>query len=105
MHLLPTVSLFTGDPDNDSIVEDYVRFTYRRTDQSALDSFTTIDVVWGTDLAGVWTKADATTGVVTVVEDDAAATGVDLVNVYIPRSLAVSGRLFARLQVAISPAP
>jgi len=100
-NLLPTISLVTADPDQNSVSNDYLLYTYRRTDLSKTDPNTIIQVQWSTALAGGWANAAGTPGVVTIEENDAAASGVDLVKVYIPRSLAANGKLFARLYVSI----
>jgi large repetitive protein len=103
--LLPTASIVTADPDNNLVNESYLLFTYRRTDLANTDPSTAIKVEWDTDLAGVWTNVIGTAGVVTLVEDNAAIPSTaptDLVRVYIPRSLAVNGKLFARLRVEVA---
>jgi VCBS repeat-containing protein len=98
---LPTISMVNADPDNNLTNEDYLLFTYRRRDLANNDAATTIKVEWNTSFIGSWTNAGSTAGVVTKVIDDGAATGVDLVQVYIPRALSANGKLFARLSVAI----
>ncbi|MGD7653376.1 MAG: Ig-like domain-containing protein, partial [Verrucomicrobiales bacterium] len=103
--LRPTIQLVTADPDNDTVSSDYVLFTYRRTDVSNDDPSTASLAQWSTTLTGGWTNAEGTPGSVTVVDDDGAGAGVDLVNVYIPRSLAVDGRLFGRLVVTVDETP
>jgi hypothetical protein len=79
---------------------DYLLFAYRRSDLAKNDPSTTIKVEWTTDLAGAWTDAVGTPGVVIEELNDSADAGVDLVKVYIPR--APGGNLFARLAVAIN---
>lgn len=94
---LPTGVLVTTDVGNGST--DYVKFSFRRTDVSAYLAPT---AEYDTDLTGTWTPAThGVNGVVIVTTDDGFATGVDQVDVYIPRSLAVSGKIFARLNVVI----
>ncbi len=97
--LLPAISLVTADPDGNLADEDYLIFTYRRTDLAKTDPSTTITVEWSADLAGPWTAATGTSGEVTVEVINGAGDGIDLVNVYIPRSS--SDKLFARLGVVI----
>ncbi len=97
--LLPTVSPVVADPDANGVDSDYLLFTYRRTDRAKNDASTTIKVEWSTDLAGQWANAVETSGVVVVEENDGFEPGVDRVKVYLPRSLAVNGKLFARLGV------
>jgi large repetitive protein len=100
-NLLPTLSLVRADPDQNSSQVDYLLFTYRRTALAKADEKTSIQVQWNPLLSGNWTNAIGTPGVVVVETIDGAALGVDLVNVYIPRSLSLNGKLFARLSVFI----
>ena len=72
-------------------------FTFRRTDTSAADN---PGVEYSGDLAGEFTSAaDGADGVTVTVTDDGFEAGVDQVDVFLPDSLAVDGRLFARLTV------
>jgi hypothetical protein len=84
-----------GVPGN----EDYLRFTYRRTHVARDDAATTIQVEWSTSLAGNWTNT------VGMTQQVSTGDGVDLVNVFIPRALAIGGRLFARLGVSVVWSP
>ncbi|MFZ9937626.1 MAG: beta strand repeat-containing protein [Luteolibacter sp.] len=83
----------TTDPD-------FFIFTYRRADEAAADANTAIMVEYGSDLAG-WTEAVAGADVEIIETDDGAAAGIDLVAVKIRRTLAVGGKLFARLNVTV----
>jgi VCBS repeat-containing protein len=103
-NLLPTAVPFTGSPDGIAPVGDYLLFTYRRTDLAKNDDATSISVGWSTSLTGTWSDAEGTGGTMSVPTDDEAGTGIDVVRVYIPRSLAMDGKLFARLQV-VATAP
>jgi autotransporter-associated beta strand protein len=97
--LLPTQTLVTADLGAGST--DYLKFTFRRTDVSA---YLAPGVEYDTDLVGTWTPAtNGVSGVVVQTADDAFATGVDRVDVFIPRSIAVDGKLFARLNVFVTP--
>ncbi len=97
--LLPTQIFVTADLGNGST--DYLKFTFRRTDISA---YIAPGVEYDTDLSGIWTSAtNGVSGVVIQTADDGFALGVDRVDTYIPVSLAASGKLFARLQVAVTP--
>lgn len=84
----------TSDPD-------FFIFNYRRTDAAAADANTTIAAEYGSDLTG-WTTAVAGADIVITPADDGAGAGIDLVEVKIRRTLAVGGRLFARLKVAVA---
>jgi hypothetical protein len=84
----------TSDPD-------FFIFTYRRTDEAAADANTTIAVEYGSNLTG-WTTAVAGADIVITPTDDGAGAGIDLVEVKIRRTLAVDGRLFARLSVVVA---
>ena len=100
--LLPTISLVSADPDNNSTNESYLLFTYRRTDLAKNDPRTTIRCEWGNSLVGAWNHATGTAGVVTIEEPNALGANFGLVRVFIPRTYAVNGRLFARLNVTIA---
>ena len=76
-------------------------FTFRRTDDSVAEN---PGVEYDVDLAGVFTPAiDGVDGVTVTVADDGFEARVDQVDVSLPDSLAVDGRLFARL--SLTPAP
>ena len=91
--LAPTFD-HTSDPD-------FFIFTYRRTDAAAADADTTIAVEYSSNLTG-WTTAVAGADIVITPTDDGAGAGIDLVEVKIRRTLAVDGRLFARLSVVVA---
>jgi aspartate 1-decarboxylase len=97
--LLPTVQTISANLDALPGDEDYLLFTYRRTDLAQADPQTTIGVQWNPLLTGEWAAADGSHGEVIVVED-VPGQDYDLVKVHIPRALAANGRLFARLSVA-----
>lgn len=82
----------------------YFIFTYRRADAANTDSNTTIAVEYGSDLSG-WTTATAGPNIIITPTDNfyGSSPGVDKVEVKINRSLAVGGKLFARLKVVKSP--
>jgi autotransporter-associated beta strand protein len=98
--LLPTMTLVTnpgGTVPNGS----YVRFSYRRT---AASLSVNPRVEFDADLAGPWTNATGSTGVVQEVVSDfyASPTMADRVDVFIPRALyEVQGKLFCRLVVTV----
>ena len=97
--LLPTITMVNADPDDDQTSDDYLLFTYRRTDLANEDPNTSVKVEWATSLAGPWTEADGNNDEVIVVTDNP---GVDVVEVYVPRSLSVGGKIFARLGVVVT---
>ena len=77
-------------------------FTFRRTDASTPDN---PGVEYDADLVGEFTPAiDGTDGVTITVTDDGFEAGVDQVAVFLPDSLAVDGRLFARLALTLGGA-
>jgi VCBS repeat-containing protein len=94
--LLPTLEMASANLDGNPGDEEYLVFTYRRTDLARDDPSTDIQVEWSAGLAGSW---GATTGMVEQVTD---GDGIDSVKVFIPRALAAGGRLFARLAVQVS---
>ncbi|MGJ8724311.1 MAG: beta strand repeat-containing protein [Roseibacillus sp.] len=71
-------------------------FTFRRTDESIDDN---PGVEYGSDIVGFTLAADGVDGVIITITDDGFDTGVDQVDVFLPDSLAVGGKLFARLTV------
>jgi hypothetical protein len=97
--LVPTATWVSADLDDNPGDEDYLRFTYRRTHLAKDDPSTEIKVEWSTDLAGGWSDTSG------MIQQVSTGEGVDLVNVFIPRTLAVGGRLFARLGVAVAWSP
>jgi hypothetical protein len=101
-NLLPSISLVTADPDNNSINENYLLFTYRRTDLAKNDPKTTIRCEWSTTLTGSWTNAVGTAGAVILEDPNAVGANFGIVRVFIPRTYAVNGRLFGRLNVTIA---
>jgi hypothetical protein len=101
-NLLPKVALLSANLDGNPGNEDYLVFTYRRSDLANTDSATTIRVEWSTNLAGIWTHSAGTPGVVVTQDDNGAGPNIDFVHVHIPRSLAANGALFARLSVLVA---
>ena len=102
-NLLPTLQLVTVDPDGagPAPTGDYVKFTFRRT-AAATAAGVTSGCEFDADLAGTWTTAVGATGVVQNVTTNGFTTGVDKVEVYIPRATwEVNGKLFARLRVTV----
>ncbi|HSP42786.1 MAG TPA: hypothetical protein VLO11_07950, partial [Luteolibacter sp.] len=91
--IAPTIDN-TTDPD-------FFIFTYRRADEANADSNTTIAVEYGSDLGG-WTTAVTGPDIVITPTENGAGTGIDLVAVKIRRTLAVGGKLFARLNVEVA---
>jgi hypothetical protein len=103
VNLLPSISLVSEIPNPNFMIGNYLRFSYRRSDLAAADPSTTIAAEWANNLGGPWTDAGITANVVVIVTDDGFDAGVDRVDVYLPRSLAVNGMFFSRLRVTIAP--
>jgi autotransporter-associated beta strand protein len=82
----------TTDPNN-------LLFTYRRRDTAATDPNTTTVVEYGSNLTG-WTNAQNGVNGVSIDATTDLGGGFHQVTVAIPRVLAASGTLFARLRVA-----
>lgn len=76
-------------------------FTYRRTDLAMTQPGITVNVQYGSDLTGWTTAVHGVSSVSITVTNDGFGTGVDKVDVSIPRSLAVGSKLFARLNSVI----
>lgn len=79
---------------------DYVKFSYRRTTAS-MDAGVTAAAEYDTDLLDPWTTAVDTVGGVVILELPNAEIPGNDVEVYIPRNLAVAGKLFSRLTVTV----
>jgi hypothetical protein len=77
-------------------------FNYRRSDTAYGDGNTAIKVQYGSDLAG-WTDAEAGPNIVITPFNDDYAPGIDRVEVKIRRTLELGGKLFARLNVVVTP--
>jgi autotransporter-associated beta strand protein len=92
--LLPLIDN-SSDPD-------FFIFNYRRLDNAAADSRTTIRAQYGSTLAG-WTDAMAGPDIIITTADDFHGPGIDKVEVKIRRTLATGGKLFTRLQVVTTP--
>jgi hypothetical protein len=92
--LIPTLDN-TSDPD-------FFIFNYRRSDTANGDGTTAIKVEYSSDLVN-WPDAVAGPDIVITPFNDAYAAGIDRVEVKIRRTLAVGGKLFARLNVVVTP--
>ena len=99
---LPTGTYVLADPDENSSVLPYLLLTYRRSDEAFADLSTTILPEYSSGLELWLPTLDGFSGVVVKTTDDGAATGVDLVEVYLPVSLAPAGRLFGRIKTSIA---
>lgn len=84
----------TSDPD-------FLIFNHRRSDDANADENTTIKVQYCSDLA-TWLDAVAGPDIVITPFNDDYAAGIDRVEVKIRRTLAVGGKLFARLNVGVA---
>jgi hypothetical protein len=91
--LAPTLDN-TTDPD-------FFIFTYRRSQAANADANTTIVVEYGSALSD-WAPATAGADIIITPTPDVSP-GIDSVQVKIRRTLAVGGKLFARLNVVIAP--
>jgi hypothetical protein len=97
--IAPTLDA-TSDPDGK------VLFVFRRTAAAAADAGTTIQVQYGSDLSGWGNAVHQGTGAnqITITEQaNGFAAGIDKVTVALPASLAAGGKLFARLNVGVTP--
>ena len=80
---------------------DFLIFNYRRLDTAAADPATTIKVQYNSNLTG-WTDAVAGADIIITPSNDFHGPGIDKVEVKIRRTLAVGGRIFARLNVTVT---
>jgi fibronectin-binding autotransporter adhesin len=94
-------------PTYDNSNANYFLFIYRRSDAALNDPNTIIKVEYGNDLGGWTTAVDGENGITVTPENnfyaDSPNPGVDKVIVLIPRTLAPTGKLFVRLNVAVVP--
>lgn len=93
--LLPVADL-AGDSD-------YFTYTYRRSDAAYNDPTTSIELSYGSDLNSWTTAVHDGKDILITVSDDFYGTGVDQVEVKLHQTLAIEGRLFARLRVLTEP--
>ncbi|WP_200391296.1 choice-of-anchor D domain-containing protein [Roseibacillus ishigakijimensis] len=98
---LPTALMTSADPDGDEEMGDYFVYRFPRSSAAGGDARTSIAVQYGSDLSGWDTAVDGNAGVVVVETVDGVESGVDLVEYYLPASLAVEGSLFVRLSVQV----
>ena len=102
--------LGAADPDEDALGllptldnthPDHFVFAFDRSDAAGNDSNTTIEIQYTSDLDGGWTTAEH--GVNGIVIDDSSvpAVGLRTVVTTIPKSLAVEGKLFARVKATL----
>ena len=91
---LPTISM-VGGAQNSSLL-----FSYRHTQLAKADPSVSVSVEWSDNLTGPWTMVTEASGELIIEVPNGAGNGIDIVNVYIP--CPSSGRLFARLGVAIA---
>lgn len=92
----------SGDPLPTAMVNiDNIIFTFRRTDLALTEPGIATVAEYSTGLDGWTTAVDGTNGVSILVTNDGFETGVDKVEVSVPRSLASTGKLFTRLKVMI----
>ncbi|HEX5789718.1 MAG TPA: hypothetical protein VFY13_01135, partial [Luteolibacter sp.] len=91
-------------PTSDSASDaNYLIFTYRRSDAAFNAGNATIAAQYGSTITS-WTNAvhDGTNIIITPA-NDFYGVGVDKVEVKIKKTLAASGKLFARVSLTVSP--
>jgi len=99
---LPTIQLVTN-PGGTIPDGNYMLFTYRRTTLS-LDAGIATACQYNTDLGAVWAPAvDGSGGVKVITTTGHYGTGIDRIQVYVPR--AANTKMFGRLDVIVPPAP
>jgi hypothetical protein len=79
----------------------YLTFTYRHTAEANVLFGIFIGAEYGSDLSGSTVASNGTNGVIVAATNDGFGTGVDMVVVSIPKSLAVDAKLFAHLKVIV----
>jgi autotransporter-associated beta strand protein len=99
--LLPTLAIVTNPAGVPAGT--YMEYTYRRTALSVSASVTSVGQ-YSTDLLAAWTTAvDGVAGVELIETADFYGSGVDRVQVYVPKG--ANTRLFGRLNVTVPVAP
>jgi len=98
-NFLPKSRISNEDPDGDGKKNRYLVYSFRRTQESASDPNVAILIEWRSNGKEVWKDVTAASGVVVKTQSNRFGIGVDLVNVYIPRSITKSPRLSTRLRV------
>jgi hypothetical protein len=96
---LPKSRVTNADPDGDGKKSRYLIYSYRRTQASANDQDVAILVEWRASTKDVWKNVASEVGVTVKTLANKYPGGVDLVSVYIPRSITKSSKLFTRLRV------
>ncbi len=96
---LPKSILVNADPDGDGRKSRYLLFSYRRTQLSAGDSDVAIKVEWRANVKEAWKDVSSAAGVIVKTQSNKYAGRVDLVNVYIPRKITKSSKLYTRIRV------
>jgi hypothetical protein len=96
---LPKSKLVNADPDGDGKKSRYLIFAYRRSQLAAGDEDIQISVEWRANTKEQWQDVSSASGVVVKSLANKYPGGIDLVSVYIPRSITKSSKLFTRLNV------
>jgi len=96
---LPKSRVTNADPDGDGKKSRYLIYSYRRTQASANDPDVAILVEWRANTKDTWKNVASETGVIVKTTANKFAGGVDLVSVYIPRTITKSSKMSTRLRV------
>lgn len=94
---LPVATIEDSASEDDAGSGKRVVFRFRRADRAERDPTVATVVEWSDSPVGGWRPVDANDGAVTTVHDDAEGSGIDRVDVTMPRP--PGGRFFARLRV------
>jgi lysophospholipase L1-like esterase len=107
--MLPSAALVTADPADNGNTTEYLLFTHRRTLRAAANPLLVHRVEWSTNLQGDWREAsenvakDATPESESVViRQHLHEPGVEMIEVFIPRSYSLNDRLFVRMACSIA---
>ena len=96
---LPKSRSVNQDPDGDGKKSRYLLFSYRRTQASAGDPDVATLVEWRATVKDSWKNVANENGVIMKTLKNRYAGGIDLVNVYVPRSITKSSKFSTRLRV------
>jgi hypothetical protein len=96
---LPKTKVSNADPDGDGKKSRYLVFSFRRTRLADGDADVAILVEWRASAKEAWRDVSTAPGVVVKSQANKYAGNVDLVSVYIPRTITKNSKLSTRLRV------
>jgi hypothetical protein len=95
----PKTNLSFSDPDGDGKKDKYLVLSYRRSKKSFDDNKVSTEVEWRATNKGTWKNIKSIKGIISKTIKNKYPGNVDLVYIYIPRSITKNGNLITRLKV------